>query len=103
MSGARRWQHENATGGKIADLAAKAGWISEDVATGQGFVADELLADPGFVGSEFFCHDLGDRRSGLDAGSGVEQEAAAAAGENVLHGACHLLTDVPADFGGSDS
>lgn len=58
----------------------------------------------GFLGGpvEFGGHEGGDAGGGGHGGLGIEEEAPAAAGEDVLDGAGHFVAGVEDDFGAGD-
>lgn len=56
----------------------------------------------GCVPAEFGGHELCHAGGGGHGGLGIEEEAAAAAGEDVLHGAGHFVAGVEDDFGAGD-
>ena len=59
---------------------------------------------PGFFGVpvEFGGHEGADAGGGGEGGLGIEEEAAAAAGEDIADGAGHFVADVEDDFGAGD-
>lgn len=74
----------------------------QNVADGEFLEVVDFVGGAGGGPVEFGGHEGGDAGGGGHGGLGIEEEAAAAAGEDVLHGEGHFVAGVEDDFGAGD-